>query len=81
MWHLKTKLGTFWIVESDDELHQYFLGCDDDNLGAYPSVDEAVIHVINQETGYLKWDIHPHVQAPESIEQWMEGPPKEWVES
>lgn len=78
MWHLKTRLGTFWIVEKDEAAHKYFLGCEDDNLGEYDSIDKILDDVCNQETGFYKWDIQLKVEAPHDIQKWEEGPPETW---
>lgn len=78
MWHLKTRLGTFWIVESDEDAQKYYLGCEDEELGAYASVDRALDDVCNKETGFFKWDEQDKLQAPHEIEQWSEGPPEGW---
>ncbi|HET9843552.1 MAG TPA: hypothetical protein VFP93_02720 [Gammaproteobacteria bacterium] len=78
MWHLKTKLGTFWIIESDKEAQKYYLGCEDDKLGEYNSLDKILDDVCNQETGFLKWDEQLKVTAPHDIGEWEEGPPENW---
>ena len=38
MWHLKTKLGTFWVVEGQ-------LGLGDSGLGQYKTPQEAAMAV------------------------------------
>lgn len=79
MWHLKTKLGTFWVVETNNELqHGYFLGVNDQELGVYNEVDQAAKDVYEQTTGYLTWDCQARVKAPNSINQWVEGAPDDW---
>ena len=78
MWHVKTKLGTFWIVESDADAQKYYLGCEEEDLGSYDSIKKAVEDVCNHETGNLSWDEQITVKAPEAIEQWEEGPPDGW---
>lgn len=78
MWHVKTKLGTFWIVESDEQAQKYYLGCEDEDLGSYDSVLNAVQDVCNHETGRLEWDEQISVKVPENIEDWDEGPPEGW---
>ena len=55
MWHHKTRLGTFWIVESD-ETHRYTMGMDDETLGTYQRLEDAIHDIKDQETGNLKWD-------------------------
>lgn len=80
MWYLKTKLGTLWIVEADDEpTHcQYVLGMDEDSLGVYESVERAISDVCNHETGALKWDESLKAEAPSDINGWIEGQPESW---
>lgn len=78
MWHIKTKLGTFWIVQGEDQTQKYYLGHDDEDLGEYESIEKALDDVCNQETGYLKWDELQKVSAPHDIEEWQEGAPEGW---
>lgn len=80
MWYHKTRLGTFWIVESEEN-HQYYLGMDDDTLGAYQRLEDAIKGIKNQETGYLKWDQARSPAIPEDIHQWEEGEPESWHKS
>lgn len=78
MWHLKTKLGTLWIVESTDQPNQFVLGLDKDYLGKYTSVERIIQDVVNQETGAEKWDEALKVKAPPSIDEWNQGEPDNW---
>jgi hypothetical protein len=79
MWHLKTKLGTFWVVETNNEsTERYFLGINDQELGAYNDLETAAKDVYEQSTGYLQWDSQAKVKVPESISQWAEGDPETW---
>lgn len=79
MWHLKTKLGTFWVVETNNETNErYFLGINDQELGAYNDLETAAKDVYEQSTGYLQWDSQAKVKVPESISQWAEGDPETW---
>ncbi|MBS0285881.1 MAG: hypothetical protein JSR17_00775 [Proteobacteria bacterium] len=78
MWYHKTKLGTFWIVESEDT-HQYFLGMDDDSIGCYKRLEDAVRDIKEQETGNIKWDQSRNIEVPEDVEhEWVEGEPENW---
>lgn len=77
MWHHKTRLGTFWIVESEEN-HQYYLGMDDDTLGTYQRLEDAISGIKKQETGNLKWDQARSPAIPEDIHEWDEGEPDEW---
>ena len=81
MWFLKTKKGTFWIVEDENKVeeHRYFLGCNDETLGDYQSIKAAVQDVCDQNTGFLDWDASTRVKAPTSIEKWEEGEPDFWL--
>jgi hypothetical protein len=88
MWHLKTKLGTFWIVssqESDDrsanagqEREQYYLGMDDDTIRAYGDAQEAIKDICNHTTGEIKWDVDTRIKVPADLALWQEGEPEEW---
>jgi hypothetical protein len=79
MWYLKTKLGTFWLVETDSDIKdRYFLGINDQELGSYNNADIAVKDVYEQTTGYLKWDCQAKIKVPESISQWNQGEPENW---
>lgn len=77
MWHHKTKLGTFWIVESE-ETHQYYLGMDDESLGCYQRIEDAIHDIQDKSTGNLKWDVSRNVMVPEDVHQWLEGEPENW---
>lgn len=76
MWYHKTKLGTFWIVESDEN-HQYYLGLDEDSLGCYKRIEDAIRDIKEHETGLLKWD-ESRVIVPEDVHEWVEGEPENW---
>lgn len=79
MWHLKTKLGTFWVVETNNEIKErYFLGINDQELGIYDNSETAAKDVHEQSTGYFKWDSQAKVNVPDSISQWTEGEPENW---
>lgn len=79
MWYLKTKLGTLWIVKADEpSVPRYVLGMDDDSLGFYESIDEALDDVVNHSTGALKWDESMRASAPHNIQEWVEGEPENW---
>lgn len=77
MWHYKTKLGTFWIVESEED-HEYYMGMDDESLGHYHRLDEAIDVIRTQETGNLKWDMVKKADVPTDIHDWSEGEPENW---
>lgn len=81
MWHLKTRLGTFWVVESEsDETHRanYTLGVDDYELGKYDDINKAVRDVYEQETGHYSWDSLSRIRAPKDISEWRGGEPTNW---
>lgn len=80
MWYHKTKLGTFWIVESEKD-HRYYLGMDEDSLGIYDRLDQAIHDIKAQETGCLKWDQARNSDIPEDIREWVEGEPDDWSAS
>ncbi len=78
MWFHKTKLGTFWIVESE-ESHQYYLGFDEDSIGCYQRLEDAIRDIKDKETGNLRWDESRNVAVPEDVvHQWDEGEPENW---
>ena len=79
MWHLKTKLGTFWLVEANnDSDNRYLLGIDDHELGAYDNADLAAHDVHDQATGCIEWDCQAKIKAPDTISHWTEGSPNSW---
>jgi hypothetical protein len=80
MWHLKTRLGVFWVAPVFDSPNQYYLGINDEELGKYPNAEEAAQDVHNQVTGFMKWDTESKskIKAPEHIEGWIAGEPKAW---
>jgi hypothetical protein len=79
MWHLKTKLGVFWVAPAIEKANKkYFLGVNDQELGVYIDAEQAARDVHDQCTGYYKWDSQAKVQAPEHIAEWVEGEPKDW---
>lgn len=77
MWYHKTKIGTFWIVESEAD-HQYYLGFDEDSLGCYRKLEQAIHDIQAHETGEMKWDMSSITSIPESIKGWDEGEPENW---
>jgi hypothetical protein len=77
MWHHKTKLGTFWIVESE-ESHEYYLGMDSDSLGCYKRIEDAIKDIREQSTGQLKWDESRPKEVPTDVHEWVEGEPENW---
>lgn len=83
MWHLKTKLGIFWVVEaskdtSSAQRKSYYLGIDDQELGVYDDIAKAAKDVHQQATGYFSWDCQSKVQAPAVIGDWKQGQPEDW---
>lgn len=85
MWHFKTKLGTFWIVQpqeneagvsSDDK--RCYLGMDDTTIRAYGDIQDAVEDVYNHTTGEIQWDVDTRIKVPADIHQWQEGEPEIW---
>lgn len=79
MWHLRTKQGTFWVIEAEDT-NKYVLGVDDDELGVYEDADAAAKEVHDQTTGHLAWDCESHVTAPDHVANWSMGEPNSWKE-
>lgn len=80
MWHHKTKLGTFWIVESEEN-HEYYLGMDDNTLAHYKKLEDAINDIKKQETGHLRWDMSRNSAIPEDISEWDDGEPENWMAS
>ena len=78
MWYHKTKLGYFWIVESEDN-HEYTMGLDDDSLGHYKRIEDAILDIQHQTTGHLKWDASKGITVPEDVHEWVEGEPDNWT--
>lgn len=79
MWHLRTKQGTFWVVE-EPKSHKYYLGVDDDELGVYDNAELAAKDVHDQVTGYPQWDCLSRIKAPENLANWAVGEPDHWNE-
>lgn len=79
MWHLRTKQGTFWVIETPDT-HKYVLGVDNDELGVYDDANQAAKEVYDQTTGHLAWDSESHVTAPQQVTNWSSGEPTNWQE-
>ena len=77
MWHHKTKIGTFWIVESEQN-HEYYLGLDEESLGQYKRIEDAIKDICEHQTGNLEWDIAANVTVPEDVFEWAEGEPENW---
>lgn len=80
MWHLKTKLGVFWIIRTSDGLKRYRLGINEDPLSTYNDPEQAARDVHDQATGFLPWDIQSRIFAPEHIQEWHQGEPEDWKE-
>lgn len=86
MWHLKTKLGTFWIVSNQegdenhdgDNHHRYYLGMDDTTIRAYNEAQDAIEDVCNHTTGEIQWDVDTRIKVPTDIHLWQEGEPDIW---
>lgn len=78
MWHLKTRLGVFWVIPVQEAKNKYILGINDEELAFYTDIEQAAQDVHNQATGCLKWDTQSAVKAPEHIHEWIEGEPQEW---
>lgn len=78
MWHLKTKLGTFWVIPVSEVGSKYFLGLNDTPLAEYRDAEQAAHDVYTQATGYFKWDSQAHVKVPEHLNDWQEGEPRDW---
>ncbi len=78
MWHLKTRLGVFWVVPVQEAKNKYILGINDEELAFYTDIEQAAKDVHDQTTGFLRWDSQSSVKAPEHITEWIEGEPKEW---
>jgi hypothetical protein len=71
MWHLRTKQGTFWVIEAPST-HKYLLGIDDAELGVYDD---------DQATGFFPWDCQSRVKAPDHVANWAVGEPESWAEA
>lgn len=80
MWHLRTKQGTFWVIEAPSS-NKYLLGVDNSELGIYDDADAAAKDVRNQATGHFPWDCQSRVQAPELVASWTVGVPDSWAEA
>jgi hypothetical protein len=80
MWHLRTRQGTFWVIESQ-ETHKYVLGVNNDELGSYDDADAAAKDVHNQATGYFPWDCQSHAKAPDHVSNWVQGEPDNWSDA
>lgn len=80
MWHLRTRLGVFWLVEqSGSDIGKVFrLGFDDLELGVYKHAQDAVKDVCEQSTGHLTWDCSSNVRVPKKIKDWRKGEPDTW---
>ena len=80
MWHLKTRLGVFWVVPLSSRKNEFRLGVNDEELGFYTSLDQAAKDVHDQATGYFLWDCQSRVKAPDHVSNWVEGEPENWQE-
>jgi len=78
MWHLKTRLGVFWVVPLSQTKNQFLLGINDDELAFYTDIEQAAKDVHDQSTGFLSWDTQAKVHAPEHISEWVLGEPQNW---
>jgi len=78
MWHLKTKLGIFWVIPVSEVASKYYLGVNDTPLAEYRNAEQAARDVYSQATGYFKWDCEARVKAPEHLHDWQEGEPRDW---
>lgn len=79
MWHLLTKLGTFWIADAKEkEGEKYVLGLDDDTLGIYNKLDDVIVDIKAHTTGNLDWDSQTRLKIPDSLKEWKQGEPKGW---
>jgi hypothetical protein len=78
MWHLKTRLGVFWVVPISSSEKKFLLGVNDEELGIYTDIEQAAKDVHDQATGFLRWDVQPIARAPERIAEWAQGEPKSW---
>lgn len=78
MWHFKTVVGVFWIVGAEDST-RFFLGIDEESLGAYDSYLSALNSVNEHTTGYLPWDTLIQMHVPAVVEEWLLGEPKAWA--
>jgi hypothetical protein len=79
MWHHKTKLGNFWIVESEEN-HEFYIGLDDEALGHYKRLEDAIRDIRQQRTGSYRWDVAKNAAVPEDVTEWEEGEPDYWNE-
>ncbi len=80
MWHLRTRQGTFWVIESPSN-SKYVLGVNNDELGVYDDANSAAKDVHNQATGHLAWDCQSHAKAPDHLSKWAEGEPDNWADA
>jgi hypothetical protein len=78
MWHYKTKLGTFWILDRSSE--DYLLGFEEEFLKSYQDPELAMRDVASQETGCIAWDMTNKVKLPKESRDWVQGQPREWDE-
>ncbi|MAZ44218.1 MAG: hypothetical protein CMF48_03465 [Legionellales bacterium] len=78
MWHLQTKVGTFWIVDAEEHEGEYLLGMDNDVLGRYDDPQKAVNDVRQHETGCLMWDMGSVSRPAPELEEWHTGLPDAW---
>jgi hypothetical protein len=78
MWHLQTKIGTFWIVDAEDGQNEYLLGMDNEVLGRYAEPQQAVEDVKRHETGCLRWDAGDVSRPAPELTGWHEGVPEAW---
>lgn len=77
MWHLKTNVGTFWIVAAEKP-GAYILGVEDVDLGTYSAPECAVQDVQQHSTGCLGWDEQLHGKAAPDLGAWHPGLPRAW---
>lgn len=76
MWHFKTKMGTFWILDKSSA--EYVLGFENEPLKIYSDKDKAMADVQKQQTGFIEWDANNRVRLPKQTADWVEGQPDGW---
>ncbi len=78
MLYLKTKHGLFWMLPTLENDEEVYLGVEDYTLGKFKDMEAAIRQLINQTTGYLRWDSLSAIKNKVDLSNWQSGTPDGW---